>query len=61
MDTERWGPSNVPIFFLFFFFFYPFPAMHTFPGIFPSIIPIISTIFRLSPYPGVGFGVKKNL
>ena len=51
----------VPIFFLFFFFFYPFPAMHTFPGIFPSIIPIISTIFRLSPYPGVGFGVKKNL
>ena len=28
----------VPIFFLFFFFFYPFPTMHTFPGIFVSIL-----------------------
>ena len=44
MDTERWGPYMVPIFFLFFFFFlYPFPTMHILPGIFVSI-PLIFPI-----------------
>ena len=43
MDTERWRPYMVSIFFLFFFFFYPSPTMRTFPGIFVSI-PLIFPI-----------------